>query len=92
MYTNIPIDEGIDAMKEELDNREDQSIPTDFFLTLLRFILTCNVFEFNLEFWLQLLGTSMGTRVGPTYANIFMARLEKYLLNNCPRNLAELIY
>ena len=53
MYTNILIDEGIDSMREELDKREDQSIPTDFFITLLQFILQCNVFEFNQEFWLQ---------------------------------------
>ena len=92
MYTNIPIEEGIEAMKDELENREDKTIPTDFFLTLLRFILTCNVFEFNMEYWLQLLGTSMGTRIGPTYANIFMAKLEKYMLNNCPQNLLQLLH
>ena len=44
MYTNIPTDEGIDAVREELDRREDQTIPTIFFITLLQFILKCNVF------------------------------------------------
>jgi hypothetical protein len=77
MYTNIPIDEGLAAFKEQLDNRSDQTIPTEFYIELLKLVLECNIFEFDREFYLQLLGTAMGTRVAPTYANIFMAKLEK---------------
>lgn len=92
MYTNIPINEGIEAMEEKLNEREDKSIPTNFLIMLLQFILLCNVFEFDKEFWLQLLGTAMGTRVASTYANIFMGKLEKLLLENCPEYLREKIH
>ena len=50
MYTNIPIDEGISAMEEKLNQRSDQTIPTSFLIQLLTFILLCNVFEFDKEF------------------------------------------
>ena len=61
-------------------------------MTLLRLVLESNVFEFNKEFWIQLLGTAMGTRAAPTYANIFMNRLETEMLENCPNHLRELIF
>ena len=92
MYTNIPIEEGIEAFRVELEKREDKSIPTDFLIKLLRLVLENNIFEFNREFWLQLLGTAMGTRVAPTYANIFMNKLEKAMLSSLPEHLKHLIF
>jgi hypothetical protein len=35
------------------------------------------VFEFAGEFYLQVNGTAMGTKLAPAYANIFMAYIEK---------------
>ena len=34
----------------------------------------------------------MGTRVAPTYANIFMGKLEKITLSKCPRSLKEFLH
>ena len=34
----------------------------------------------------------MGTRVAPTYANLFMNKLEKMMLNNCPEDLKQFIH
>ena len=92
MYTNIPIKEGLDAFKDTLEQRSDKSVPTDFILKLLKLIMEQNIFTFNEEYWLQLLGTCMGTRVAPTYANLFMGVLEQKILENCPPNLREHIY
>ena len=77
MYTNIPIEEGLAAFKEELEQRENQDIPTEFYLKLLRLVLESNIFEFDREYYVQLLGTAMGTRVAPTNANLFMAKLDQ---------------
>ena len=34
----------------------------------------------------------MGTRVAPTYANLFMGKPEKLLLENCPENLKGFLH
>ena len=92
MYTNILIEEGIEAFRVKLEKREDKTIPTEFMIKLLRLVLESNLFEFNKEFWLQLLGTAMGTRVAPTYANMFMNFLENSMLDDCPNHLRDLIF
>ena len=92
MYSNIPTEEGLEAFRKELEKRDDKTIPTDFLIKLLRLVLESNVFEFNTEFWIQLLGTAMGTRAAPTYANIFMNWLETEMLENCPDHLKTLIF
>ena len=47
MYTNIPWDQGILAFEEAMDARDDTTVPTSFFSTLLMLVLSCNVFTFN---------------------------------------------
>ena len=48
---------------------------------LLTFVLTFNVFIFNGQHYLQLIGTAMDTRVASTFACIFMGWLETYILS-----------
>jgi len=74
LYTNIPQEEGLEAAKEALENTENVNIPPEFILRLLELVLKYNIFEFNQELFLQMIGTAMGTRPAPSYANIFMTR------------------
>ena len=88
LYPNIPQDEGITAFEKVTNNPayRDQTIPTCFLLKLLQFVLQFNTFVFDTEYYVQMFGTSIGTRVAPVYANIFMAELEKKMLtewNGC---------
>ena len=92
MYSNIPSDEGMEALEKVLEKREDTSIPTSFLMTLIKLVLESNAFEFNKKFYLQLFGTAMGTRMAPTYANIFMGHHEANLLENCPTHLKKLVF
>ena len=73
LYTNIPIEEGLDAVQEALEERESKKISTEFLVRLLEMVLKSNIFEFNSELFLQLIGTAMGTKCAPNYSNIFMA-------------------
>ena len=51
---------------------------------LMRMILTMNNFEFDNNHFIQLHGTSMGTRMVPAYTNLFMGDLEEKLLTQFP--------
>ena len=81
LYTNIPIEEGIQAMQEALYERKDQTVPTQFLVKLLRMVLKFNFFQFDSELYLQQIGTAMGTSCAPTYANIKMGTIDKALRN-----------
>ena len=76
MYTNIPHDQGIQSVSKCLD-KSSHTISKDHILEMLNFVLTCNNFEFAGKNYLQINGTAMGTRVAPTYANIFMSDFEE---------------
>ena len=84
LYTNIPHDEGIEACRKALNNRESLNPPTEFLTTLMGFILKMNAFEFNNRYYKQIQGTAMGTCMAPSYANIFMSDLEQRFLHTQP--------
>ena len=80
MYNIVPIDQGLRAFKAAMDKREDQSIPTDFLLKIMRFVASSNFFVFDRKLFLQLLGVAMGSRSSPTFACIFMGMVELLML------------
>ena len=77
LYPNIPHEEGLAAIKEALDKREDKSISTESILQLAECVLKNNVFEHNEMFYKQLRGTAIGTKMAPPYAVVFMGKLEE---------------
>ena len=91
-YTNILVREGIEAFRETLQRKNNLSIPVEYLVKLLKLVMESNIFKFDNDFWIQLIGTSMGTRVAPTYANLFMGKLEKLLLENCPEHLKRFLH
>ena len=90
LYTNIPNDEGIKACIDMLEDYNHHDTHTEHRTEILSIILNQNFFTFNNEYFLQIHGTTMGTPMAPTYANIFMAVLEKELLLNAPGGLIPL--
>ena len=81
LYPHIPHDEGLEAIREALDIRSNPEIPTDVIVDLTELVLKNNNFEFNRKHYLQILGTAIGTKMAPAYANLFMDRLERKLLS-----------
>ena len=47
---------------------------------MLTLVLKNNHFTFDGNYYLQINGTAMGTKMTPSYANIFMGDLEERLL------------
>ena len=72
LYTNIPHDLGLTAVKYWLDKYPDsidQRFLCKFILEATKFILENNTFQFNDKYYFQISGTAMGTKMAPTYAN-----------------------
>ena len=68
LYTNIPHTLGLDAIKYWLE-KHPEDIPSrinkNLILEGIKLILENNYFCFNNEFYLQVKGTAMGTKVAP---------------------------
>jgi hypothetical protein len=82
LYSNIPSEEGITAMRRALNTKEDKTITTDPIIELLSHVLKLNIFKFNSDLYIQNVGTAMGTKGAPTIANIFMAEID-IKIQNC---------
>ena len=80
LYTNIPHEEGIEACRSLLETRNVQELPMSDIIELITLILKRNNFSFDDNHYLQIKGTAMGTRMAPSYANIFMDSLERKIL------------
>eukprot|EP00795_Rhopilema_esculentum_P016113 gene16113-biopygen5453 len=80
LYPSIPHGEGLEAIREVLDRRENPNVATDTLVGLASLVLESNYFEFNDKFYRQKLGTAIGTKFAPAYANLFMTGLEERLL------------
>ena len=87
LYTNIPHAEGLKAVSKCLTtNRPSHHNPSNTeLLRLLAQVLTLNCFEFNNTWWLQKAGVSMGSKVSPTFANLFMDDFENRIVYKYPR-------
>ena len=79
LYPSIVILEGLRASiwmlrkhRKGKVNPSNQSV-----INLLRLVLQCNNFQFAGKHYKQLKGTAMGTKVAPTFANIFMGKFEE---------------
>lgn len=90
LYLHVPHVEGLKAIKHGLNEKENQEIPSNLIVDLAELVLKNNNFEFNGSHYLQTLGTKklgtkMGTKLGtkmvPTYANLFMDRLERRFIS-----------
>ena len=88
LFTNIPHDKGINLCLTAIQNhyQSNTPLPIQHLKQTLIFILQYNHFTFNGKTYLQIHGTSMGTPFAPNYANIFMAEIEKNILENPPQN------
>jgi hypothetical protein len=92
LYTNIPHEEGIDAITHYLTLYKNYKYPTEIdpippishITRIVRTILENSAFKFGNTYHHQVSGTSMGTRMAPPYANLFMGRLDETISNKFP--------
>ena len=79
LYTCIPHSDGLNALKFFLEKRRDQNPPTATLLRLAELVLTTNAFTFDDKFFLQTSGVAMGSKLGPSYACLFVGHQEQLI-------------
>ena len=90
LYTNIPNDERLEALRQSLDSSQNQSTSTKAIVTLIHLILALNNFVFNGINFLQTQGASMGTNTTPSFSTIFMGYFEEIFIYPFIQNLHSL--
>ncbi|PIK43184.1 hypothetical protein BSL78_19969 [Apostichopus japonicus] len=81
LYTNIPNEEGISACTKAFKPKRGKTPTKKELAELMQLILTNNNLVFGNKHYLQIHGTAMGTKMAPSFANIFMGNLEKEFLS-----------
>lgn len=85
LYPSIPHEEGIQATLQHLyesnPQADDIPFPPSVASEMLHIILQKNYFEFNSTMYQQIRGTAMGTKMAPSFANLFMDVLERQFLD-----------
>ena len=87
LYTVIPNDEGLLALKHFCDLRTVKEPSSETLLRLAELVLTLNCFSFADSYFKQINGVAMGTKMGPSYANLFVGYVEHKSINTTTPNL-----
>lgn len=91
LYTVIPNHDGLKALQHYLDRRDSKEPSTSTLLRLAELVLTLNAFTHDDKYYKQIGGVSMGTRMGPSYACLFVGYIEEQIDNNYTGRKPELL-
>ena len=89
LYPHISHLEGLNCMKEIIEEFMSKSelnnmrISVEDLVDLAKFILEKIFLEFDDKIYRQILGTAIGTTFTPSFANMFMSKLEGRMLKGC---------
>ena len=101
LYTNIPVSETINIITQSIFNNMsplnlDPSLNTDIssahFKKLLQLATEDTIFLFNNILYQQIDGMAMGSPLGPSFANAFLAYYESIWIDQCPKSFKPIFY
>ena len=81
LYTVIPNDSGLHGLAYFLDKRPVLQPSTSALTRLAELVLTLNAFSFNQQYYSQVGGVAMGSRMDPNYACLFVGYMEEPILS-----------
>jgi len=82
LYSNIDLKHALIVISEYvLNNFESELITPVAFNTILKLVFENNIFKFNKKHYKQIKGIAMGSKSGPSIANIYIWILEKNFLS-----------
>ena len=82
LYTVIPNNEGLQALKYFFNQRPIRKQSSETLLRLAELVLTLNCFSLGDNYHKQINGVAMGTEMGPSYANLFVGFIENKFFSN----------
>lgn len=82
LYTNVPFEGGLRATEFFLDQHTNNTPSTTCIIELTDLVLTSFFFLFQSDFYLQVSGTSMGSKMAPGYASLFCGFFEHNIIFN----------
>ena len=80
LYPSIPRKVGLKALRNVLENKNYEEIPTENLIKMAEFVLKNNYFEFDSNAFQQISGTPIGTKFASPNACIFMDQHETKFL------------
>lgn len=81
LYTNINLNHALMIITEFIGNNfVSSSLETMGFYHILKLIFDNNIFTFNNVYYVQIAGIAMGSKCGPSIANVYIFLLEKSFL------------
>ena len=82
MFPSIPKELGIEECRKKLNEREDQSVPTECIIDALSITLDYNLSQFDSMWYRQTEGTAMGPHNSCEYADITMEWFDKIVMSD----------
>ena len=81
LYTVMPNGECLLVLKYFFDLRTVKEPSSETLLRLAELVVTLNCFSFADSYYKQINGVAMGTKMGPSYANLFVGYIEHKFFN-----------
>lgn len=86
LYTNVPFEEGLRATQIFLNSRSETIPSTQCLLELTKEVLTSNAFLYDNNFFLQISGVAMGSKMSPSFASLYVGLFEQESIYNAQEN------
>ena len=82
LYTKIPHEDGLIALRHFLDQRPDNESPTNTLICLAKLVLQKNFFSFNGSFYVQKSVVAMSSNLGRSFACLFVSYQEEKIFQS----------
>nr|XP_055053666.1 uncharacterized protein LOC129438772 isoform X1 [Misgurnus anguillicaudatus] len=86
LYTNVPFEGGLRASEFFLNLRPICRPSTSCIVELIEIVLKSNFFLSGSDYYLQISGTSMGSKMAPSFASLYCGHFEHQVIFNEQRN------
>ena len=82
LYTSIPHSDGLKALEHYLEKSDIEHLHIPTILRLAELVLSLNSFAFEDHHYQQTRGVAMGTKMGPSFACLFVGFVEEQALSH----------